>query len=180
MLALWNARSGFAVRNNIASSSDEELPALLAQAGLRDLLDAAVPSDEVKASKPDGDIIEVALRKAGVQPTEAVMIGDTPYDIVAAEAAGVGEVQPLWNAYRKSMSTSSRYSSRAITTDLLRAPLRASADLLIDGSFATCLLRQHRIGNIQHRSQAIHMPQIMVVADPDIPARRLVGRVDTL
>lgn len=73
----------------IASSSGEELPALLAQAGLTDLLDTAVSSDEVKASKPDGDIIEVALRKAGVEPSEAVMIGDTPYDIAAAKAAGV-------------------------------------------------------------------------------------------
>jgi HAD superfamily hydrolase (TIGR01509 family) len=73
----------------IASSSGEELPALLAQAGLQDLLDTAVSSDEVKQSKPDGDIIEVALQKAGVQPMEAVMIGDTPYDIAAAKAAGV-------------------------------------------------------------------------------------------
>ncbi|TQK03500.1 HAD family hydrolase [Herbaspirillum sp. SJZ107] len=73
----------------IASSSGEELPALLAQADLQDLLDTAVSSDEVKASKPDGDIIEVALRKAGVHPTEAVMVGDTPYDMAAAKAAGV-------------------------------------------------------------------------------------------
>lgn len=73
----------------IASSSGEELPALLAQAGLQDLLDTAVSPDEVEESKPDGDIIEVALRKAGVQPAEAVMIGDTPYDIAAAKAAGV-------------------------------------------------------------------------------------------
>lgn len=73
----------------IASSSGEELPALLAQANLRDLLDTAVSSNEVKESKPDGDIIKVALRKAGVQSTEAVMIGDTPYDIEAAKAAGV-------------------------------------------------------------------------------------------
>jgi HAD superfamily hydrolase (TIGR01509 family) len=73
----------------IASSSGEELPALLAQAGLEDLLDTAVSPDEAKESKPDGDIIEVALRKAGVQPTEAVMVGDTPYDIAAAKAAGV-------------------------------------------------------------------------------------------
>ena len=73
----------------IASSSGEELPALLEQAGLQDLLDTSVSSDEIKESKPDGDIIEVALRKAGVQPTEAVMIGDTPYDIAAAKAAGV-------------------------------------------------------------------------------------------
>jgi HAD superfamily hydrolase (TIGR01509 family) len=73
----------------IASSSGEELPALLAQADLQDLLDTAVSSDEAKESKPDGDIIEVALRKAGVHPTEAVMVGDTPYDIAAAKAAGV-------------------------------------------------------------------------------------------
>jgi HAD superfamily hydrolase (TIGR01509 family) len=73
----------------IASSSGEELPALLAQADLRDLLDTAVSSDEAKESKPDGDIIEVALKKAGVQPGEALMIGDTPYDIAAAKAAGV-------------------------------------------------------------------------------------------
>jgi len=73
----------------IASSSGEELPALLAQADLQDLLDTAVSSDEVKESKPDGDIIEVALKKAGVQRGEAVMVGDTPYDIAAARAAGV-------------------------------------------------------------------------------------------
>jgi len=73
----------------IASSSGEELPALLEQADLTDLLDTAVSSDETKESKPDGDIIEVALRKAGVQPTEAVMVGDTPYDMAAARAAGV-------------------------------------------------------------------------------------------
>jgi HAD superfamily hydrolase (TIGR01509 family) len=77
------------LRMIIASSSGEELPALLAQAGVDDLLDTAVSSDEAEASKPDGDIIEVALRKAGVQPSEAVMIGDTPYDIAAAKAAGV-------------------------------------------------------------------------------------------
>jgi HAD superfamily hydrolase (TIGR01509 family) len=73
----------------IASSSGEELPALLAQADVSDLLDTAVSPDEAKETKPDGDIIEVALRKAGVQPTEAVMVGDTPYDIAAAKAAGV-------------------------------------------------------------------------------------------
>lgn len=73
----------------IASSSGEELPVLLEQAGVQDLLDTAVSSDEAKESKPDGDIIQVALQKAGVQPEEAVMIGDTPYDIAAAKAAGV-------------------------------------------------------------------------------------------
>jgi hypothetical protein len=29
---------------------------------------------------------------------------------------------------------------------------------------------KHRVGDIQHRSQAIHMPQVVVVANPDVPA----------
>ena len=84
----------------IASSSGEELPALLAQAGVQDLLDTAVSSNETEKSKPDGGIIEVALKKAGVQPTEAVMVGDTPYDIAAAKAAGVKCIALRCGGYR--------------------------------------------------------------------------------
>ena len=41
-------------------------------------------------------------------------------------------------------------------------------------------VRQHGIGDIQQRPQAIHMPQVMVVTDPDIPARGLIGHFDAL
>lgn len=39
--------------------------------------------------KPQSGMIEKALARFGVAPHEAVMIGDTPRDIEAAEAAGV-------------------------------------------------------------------------------------------
>ena len=41
-------------------------------------------------------------------------------------------------------------------------------------------LRQDCIGDIQHRAQAVHMPQIVVITDPNVPPRRRVVRVDTL
>jgi beta-phosphoglucomutase-like phosphatase (HAD superfamily) len=40
--------------------------------------------DDVTKSKPAGDIFSSALKKAGVTPNEALVIGDTPYDAIAA------------------------------------------------------------------------------------------------
>jgi HAD superfamily hydrolase (TIGR01509 family) len=71
------------------SASEKDLKALLARAGLADLIDEATNSDEADSSKPAPDIIDAALEKAGVPAHEAVMIGDTPYDVKAAQRAGV-------------------------------------------------------------------------------------------
>jgi HAD superfamily hydrolase (TIGR01509 family) len=70
------------------SSNDKELGPLLAQAGVADLIRRATSSDD-GASKPDPDIVHAALREGGLEPAEAVMVGDTPYDIKAARRAGV-------------------------------------------------------------------------------------------
>jgi HAD superfamily hydrolase (TIGR01509 family) len=72
-----------------SSSKSDELSALLKAARVDDLLTQATTSDDVDNSKPDPDIVQVALDKIGVRPDEAIMIGDTPYDIEAAARAGV-------------------------------------------------------------------------------------------
>jgi HAD superfamily hydrolase (TIGR01509 family) len=72
-----------------SSAKKEELTPLLEIAGARALMDAKTSSDDAEASKPDPDIIEAALKRAGVSPDDAMMIGDTPYDIEAATRAGV-------------------------------------------------------------------------------------------
>lgn len=72
-----------------SSATREELHALLAIAGAGALLDDRTSSDDAEQSKPDPDIIHAALKKAEAMPADAVMIGDTPYDIAAATAAGV-------------------------------------------------------------------------------------------
>lgn len=72
-----------------SSAKKEELEPLLEVAGAKALLDAWTSSDDAEASKPDPDIIEVALQRAAASADEAVMIGDTPYDVAAARSAGV-------------------------------------------------------------------------------------------
>jgi HAD superfamily hydrolase (TIGR01509 family) len=72
-----------------SSASKEDLKALLKVAGVDDLIDEKTSSDDAEDSKPDPDIIHAALKRANASPAEAIMIGDTPYDIEGAHRAGV-------------------------------------------------------------------------------------------
>ena len=72
-----------------SSAKKAELQPLLQVAGADWLMDALTSSDDAEESKPDPDIIQAALARVRAQPSEAVMIGDTPYDIEAAGRAGV-------------------------------------------------------------------------------------------
>lgn len=71
------------------SAGAEDLKALLQQAGIEDLIEDSTNSDEAESSKPAPDIVESALAKSGVTAADAVMLGDTPYDVKAARRAGV-------------------------------------------------------------------------------------------
>lgn len=71
------------------SANAQELGLLLARGNLTDLLFARTTSDDADHSKPDPDIVRAALARAGARPREAVMIGDTPYDLKAAARAQV-------------------------------------------------------------------------------------------
>jgi HAD superfamily hydrolase (TIGR01509 family) len=75
-----------------SSASEDELGPLLDLVGARDLLEAETSKDDVGASKPDPDAVQVALRKLGLKPAEAYMLGDTPYDLAACAGAGVGMI----------------------------------------------------------------------------------------
>jgi HAD superfamily hydrolase (TIGR01509 family) len=72
-----------------SSAKKGELEPLLAVANAAWLMDASTSSDDAEESKPDPDIIQAAMGRAKASPREAVMIGDTPYDIEAARRAGI-------------------------------------------------------------------------------------------
>ena len=72
-----------------SSAKEDELKALLELSDTTSLMDDTTSSDDAEESKPAPDIIDAALRRANASPGEAVMIGDTPYDIEAARRAGV-------------------------------------------------------------------------------------------
>jgi HAD superfamily hydrolase (TIGR01509 family) len=71
------------------SAKDEELQGLLEAAKVADLMEEKTTASDAKRSKPDPDIVEAAIEEAGLQPSDMVMIGDTPYDVEAASRAGV-------------------------------------------------------------------------------------------
>ncbi len=72
-----------------SSAKKDELTPLLERAGVLDLIKKRTSSDDAEESKPDPDIVAAALQQLGVPAREAVMIGDTPYDVAAAKRAGI-------------------------------------------------------------------------------------------
>jgi HAD superfamily hydrolase (TIGR01549 family) len=88
------------VRVVLASSSpQDELDPYLELLDARELADAWTTKDDVEATKPAPDLIHAALAKAGTE--NAVMVGDTRWDIEAAAKAGVETVCVLtggWSA----------------------------------------------------------------------------------
>jgi len=76
------------------SATSQELSVLLKAAQVDDLLnkDEAATSSDAEASKPAPDIVEAALSKLKMEPSEVLIIADTPYDIQSAKGAGVGMI----------------------------------------------------------------------------------------
>lgn len=72
-----------------SSAKKEELEIYLDIAGISQLVDESTSSTDAAKSKPAPDIFEVALKKLGIAATDAVAIGDTPYDAQAAGKAGM-------------------------------------------------------------------------------------------
>jgi HAD superfamily hydrolase (TIGR01509 family) len=74
----------------LASSADPpEFAALRAALDAEDAIDEATSAADVDTSKPAPDLVEVALRKAGTRPEQAVFVGDTVWDVQACQRAGV-------------------------------------------------------------------------------------------
>jgi len=70
-----------------SSSPQDELDRYLDLLEARELADAWTTKDDVEATKPEPDLVLAAREKAG--GGDAVMIGDTPWDIAAARKAGI-------------------------------------------------------------------------------------------
>lgn len=63
--------------------------ALVRELGLEEFFDTVIVSGNVGIKKPDPRIFHLALEETGLQPEEAVYVGDTEEDVVGARAAGI-------------------------------------------------------------------------------------------
>jgi pyrophosphatase PpaX len=67
-----------------------------ARVPLGHLFDVVVGGDETTRHKPDPEPILRALELLGARPDEAAYVGDSPFDVAAAKAAGVHAVAVTW------------------------------------------------------------------------------------
>lgn len=85
--------------------------------------------DDVKRSKPAPDIFNVALERLGLTADEAMAVGDTPYDIIAARGAGLACVAVRSGGFSDELLQAEQ--PVAIYNDV--ASLRQQLDLLVAG-----------------------------------------------
>jgi HAD superfamily hydrolase (TIGR01549 family) len=82
----------------LASSAKEpEVDHYLDLLDARELADAWTTSADVERTKPAPDLVSAALEQAG--GSDAVMVGDTPWDVEAAEQVQVGTLTVLTGGF---------------------------------------------------------------------------------
>jgi HAD superfamily hydrolase (TIGR01549 family) len=78
-----------------SSSPEDELDHYLGLLGRPEV--GSTTKDDVEQTKPEPDLVKAAMEKAGTD--DAVMVGDTPWDIEAAEKAGVPTVAVITGGF---------------------------------------------------------------------------------
>ena len=68
----------------------------IARVGLGTLFEVVVGGDETQRQKPAPDPLLLALDRLGAQAADAVYVGDSPYDMAAASAAGMDGIGVTW------------------------------------------------------------------------------------
>ena len=112
-----------------SSAKQDELDEYLEIAKIKHLVDAATTSDDAERSKPSPDIFQCALDKLGISATNAVAIGDTPYDAEAAGKIGIETIGFLCGGFseeslRAGGCASIYQSPSALLANFDRSPLR--------------------------------------------------------
>jgi beta-phosphoglucomutase-like phosphatase (HAD superfamily) len=78
------------LRLAVATNSERwRLEALLRSAGIADVFEFAVTSDDVRSPKPAPDVYLLAASLLGVEPPRCLVVEDSPTGVAAARAAGM-------------------------------------------------------------------------------------------
>ncbi|HEX2173035.1 MAG TPA: HAD family hydrolase, partial [Dehalococcoidia bacterium] len=84
-LSLWMA----------SSAKPDEVNEFLSRLEAEDKVAGMVSKEDVASTKPAPDLVAQALDKAGCRPDEAVFVGDTIWDIEAAQKVGLRTIAVL-------------------------------------------------------------------------------------
>ena len=104
----------------LISNIEHDMSKIFVALGLTSLLDVMVTSQDSGFNKPHPEIFQEALRKAGVQPSEALYIGDQyQVDVVGANQVGMKGILLDRNGYFKEITGCPRIRSLTEVTEYL-------------------------------------------------------------
>jgi putative hydrolase of the HAD superfamily len=117
----------------VVSNSEGRVEQALEAAGLRQYFDVVIDSARVGIEKPDPRIFQAALRPLGVEPHEALYVGDLyEVDIVGARAVGMEAIllAPLPNAVPgcRTCASIEELTECLLSGDRWMSPLSSSAE----------------------------------------------------
>jgi HAD superfamily hydrolase (TIGR01509 family) len=78
-----------------SSANPDEVEYYVELLGARELVETTTSTGDAEVSKPAPDIFEAALQRLHCDPGDALVAGDTPYDILAGHRAGIAVVALL-------------------------------------------------------------------------------------
>jgi HAD superfamily hydrolase (TIGR01509 family) len=107
-----------------SSAKADEVEHYLGLLDARELADDWTSSADVEETKPAPDLVQTALGKAGAGAQDAVMVGDTTWDVEAAGKAGVPTVAVLTGGFSEAELREAGAVAVFDSIEALRAGLR--------------------------------------------------------
>lgn len=95
-LLTWGARLAIVTSKNLVATRHG-----LRRCGLDRLFDVLVTADDTTEHKPQPAPVVEALSRLDTSATDAVFIGDSPWDCEAGKAAGVSTAAVLWGPFAR-------------------------------------------------------------------------------
>jgi phosphoglycolate phosphatase-like HAD superfamily hydrolase len=115
-----------------SSAKGDELERYLELLDADQLANEWTSSPEVDATKPEPDLVEVALTKAGTRA--AAMVGDSVWDVVAARRAGIQTIGLLTGGFGEAELTDAGAVNVFASLDELEGALRDGLLATIDAA----------------------------------------------
>ena len=92
-----------------SSASPDEVEYYTALVGVEELAEATTSKGDAEFSKPSPEIFEAALEQLGTDPARTLVVGDTPYDILAAHRAALPVAAVLCGGFERELLTKAEF-----------------------------------------------------------------------
>lgn len=101
---------GRGVKLALASSANaDEVEHYTKLLGIGDLLEASTSKKDAGMSKPSPEIFEAALEQTGTDRSRTLVVGDTPYDVLAAHRAGMAVAAVLCGGFERNLLSKAEF-----------------------------------------------------------------------